>query len=199
MKRNNVTPVLLLGTIVVRLLSYIPSPADASDQQHHLSIRCPGGLVCHHGGSCATGDKDHRSQFLGVDGGSFLDENDDLPWLDVTNVNGEHCVNCHEGWAGVDCTTKYVPCDLDDDDTAGSSITCFNGGTCYMTDNIDDVTGKRETMCDCTNAGLNEGDGTTRYAGEFCQHVRAEECGYGTEEMFCTNGGTCEVIFNEYT
>jgi hypothetical protein len=51
-------------------------------------------------------------------------------------------------------------------------------------------------MCDCTDAGSEEGDGSVRYAGKFCQHVREVECGSGTEEMFCTNGGTC-AIFDE--
>jgi hypothetical protein len=193
------TPVVLLGaSFVVRLLSSIPSLARANDDQQHLSTRCPGGLVCHHGGSCATGDKDHMSssQYLGIDH-TFLEMNDDLPWLDVTNINGEHCVNCHEGWAGVDCKTKYFPCDQVDDDDA-ASITCFNGGTCYVSDNDDDAVDRKQ-ICDCTDAGLEEGDGKTRYAGKFCQHVRAERCGHGTEEMFCTNGGTCEVKFDEYT
>jgi hypothetical protein len=196
------TPVVLLGvSLVVRLLSTIPSVAHADDGRQHLSTRCPGGLVCHHGGSCATGDKDHISSSLGIDR-AFLEANNyDLPWLDATNVNGEHCVNCHEGWAGVDCRTRYVPCDqAGDDDEDAAGITCFNGGTCYVFDNDDDDdAGHRMQMCDCTDAGLDEGDGKTRYAGKFCQHVRAERCGHGTEEMFCTNGGTCAVKFDEVT
>ena len=106
-------------------------------------------------------------------------------------MGGEHCDVCHAGWGGVDCTVRYAPCDPDEPGT----ITCFNGGECYVT-GMDALTGKREHMCDCTNAGSGEGDGSVRYAGKFCQHVREVECGAGTEEMFCTNGGTC-AIFDE--
>ena len=170
---------LLLPLVVV------PSPSTARAQTEHLSTSCPGGLVCHHGGSCATGDKGH-SFLVGRTG--F----DDLPWLDVTNVNGEHCTDCHAGWGGVDCTVRYTPCDPDEPE---GTITCFNGGGCVVTA-YDTLTGKREHMCDCTDAGSEEGDGSVRYAGKFCQHVREVECGSGTEEMFCTNGGTC-AIFDE--
>lgn len=171
---------LLLPLVVV-----LSSPSTARAQTEHLSTSCPGGLVCHHGGSCATGDKGH-SFLVGRTG--F----DDLPWLDVTNVNGEHCTDCHAGWGGVDCTVRYTPCDPDEPE---GTITCFNGGGCIVTA-YDTLTGKREHMCDCTDAGSEEGDGSVRYAGKFCQHVREVECGSGTEEMFCTNGGTC-AIFDE--
>lgn len=147
---------------------------------------CPGGLKCHHGGECATGDKDHSLDHPIISA--------DLPWLEELNVNGEHCINCHDGWGGVDCSRKYQVCDPSDPDAP----TCFNGSQCYKM-GISAVSGKYEYMCDCTMAGLEEGgDHTKKYAGKFCQHLQEIQCGDGDgDEMFCTNGGKCVSVLDE--
>lgn len=135
--------------------------------------KCPGGLKCHHGGECATGDKQYADHPVITS---------DLPWLEELNINGEHCINCHDGWGGVDCNRRFQVCDEHDP----SAPTCFNGSTCYKM-GISQATRKYEYMCDCTDA---EHDGR-RYAGQYCQHVREEQC---DEEMFCTNGGKCQSL-----
>ncbi|KAL7461415.1 hypothetical protein ACHAXS_001835 [Conticribra weissflogii] len=132
---------------------------------------CPGGLHCHHGGECAVGDKSHADDGYAITA--------DLPWLEELNRNGEHCINCHDGWGGVDCNRKYQQCDPDDPD----SPTCFHGGECYKM-GISPDTGEYEYMCDCTKSN----EGSLRYAGEFCQHLEDDTCG---DEMYCTNGGKC--------
>jgi len=147
---------------------------------------CPGGLKCHHGGECATGDKDHSLDHPIISA--------DLPWLEELNVNGEHCINCHDGWGGVDCSRKYQVCDPSDPDAP----TCFNGSQCYKM-GISAVSGKYEYMCDCTMAGQEEGgDHTKKYAGKFCQHLQEIQCGDSDDdEMFCTNGGKCVSVLDE--
>ncbi|KAL7534181.1 hypothetical protein ACHAWF_004744 [Thalassiosira exigua] len=156
-----------VGVIFLRLLNF------AFSQRHG---HCPGGLKCHHGGICATGDKDYSLDHPII--------SSDLPWLEVLNVNGEHCTGCHDGWGGVDCGRKYQVCHAADPDAP----TCFNGSTCYKM-GISSTTDKYEYLCDCSSASH---DGL-KYAGKFCQHVHEERC---DEEMFCTNGGRCKSMLN---
>ena len=172
-----------IGKFMVFFLSSL-APAYASNPYFANAQRgpCPGGLKCHHGGECATGDKDHSLDYS---------TSTDLPWLEVTNINGEHCINCHEGYGGVDCSRMYQICNPDDPDAP----TCFNGSECYKM-GISVETGKYEYMCDCTAAGLDD-DGVLKYAGKYCQHISEQKCGSGNDEMFCTNGGKCTSAVDE--
>ncbi len=144
------------------------------------AMRCPGGLKCHHGGQCAIGDKDYS-----LDLSSKLSP--DIPWLEQLNLNGEHCVNCNDGWGGLDCGRRYEVCDAGDP----RAPTCFNGGECYKL-GINDQTGGYEYMCDCSKAGRDIG---VTFTGNFCQHEAGERC---NDEMFCTNGGFCLRVTNEH-
>eukprot|EP00578_Thalassiosira_sp_NH16_P016203 CAMPEP_0181125462 /NCGR_PEP_ID=MMETSP1071-20121207/27064_1 /TAXON_ID=35127 /ORGANISM="Thalassiosira sp., Strain NH16" /LENGTH=759 /DNA_ID=CAMNT_0023210909 /DNA_START=46 /DNA_END=2325 /DNA_ORIENTATION=+ len=165
------------SSLTVLLLSSIAPVARSSNIRH---APCPGGLKCHHGGECATGDKDHSLDHPLI--------TSDLPWLEETNVNGEHCINCHDGWGGVACSRHYQKCDAHDP----HAPTCFNGAECRKM-GISATTGMYEYSCDCTTAGLDE-DGDVKYAGKYCQHLHEEKCGFGDEEMFCTNGGKCVIV-----
>ena len=142
----------------------LPTLASAS--------QCPGGLICHHGGVCAVGDKDYS-----LDQASKISP--DIPWLEQLNVNGEHCVHCYDGWGGIDCGRRYEICDAGDP----SAPICFNGGECYKM-GIDEQTGGYEYMCDCSVAGK---DVSLSFAGTYCQHEEGERC---NSQMFCTNGST---------
>lgn len=177
-----------MGSTLLLLFTSYPTSVVSSNLSMEDAPHgpCPGGLKCHHGGECATGDKDHSLDHPIISA--------DLPWLEELNVNGEHCINCHDGWGGVDCSRKYQVCDPSDPDAP----TCFNGSQCYKM-GISAVSGKYEYMCDCTMAGLEEGgDHTKKYAGKFCQHLQEIQCGDGDgDEMFCTNGGKCVSVLDE--
>ena len=156
----------------IKLLLILP-PLVASGISHsRLKTQCPGGLICHHGGECSTGDQPSTARHT----------LEDLPWTEQLNINGEHCTNCHEGFGGVDCSRKYEICDESDP----NSPTCFNGGKCLKM-GIDAATGKFDYMCDCSAASELTG-GQYKYAGQFCQHIEEMKC---NDEMFCTNGGEC--------
>ena len=99
-------------------------------------------------------------------------------------MNGYHCINCHEGYGGVDCGRKSQVCDAADPDAP----TCFNGSACYKM-GIDEKTGKYDYMCDCTKAAQH--DNGVKYAGKYCQHVQEVIC---NDEMFCTNNGKCKTV-----
>ena len=153
----------------IKLLALLPPLISSS----RLNTKCPGGLVCHHGGECSTGDNPALQRYT---------LSNDLPWTEQLNINNEHCINCHEGFGGVDCSRKYEVCDESDPD----SPTCFNGGKCLKM-GIDAETGKFDYMCDCSAATDLTG-GQFRYAGQFCQHIEETKC---DDEMYCTNGGQC--------
>ncbi|KAL3779763.1 hypothetical protein HJC23_008127 [Cyclotella cryptica] len=158
---------------ILFLLPLVPPVTSSS----YLNTACPGGLTCHHGGKCSTGDKLYSSEPYAL--------SSDLPWTEQLNVNNEHCTNCHEGWGGVDCSRKYEICDENDPD----SPTCFNGGKCVKM-GIDADTGSFDYMCDCSAATALSGE-KYRYAGQFCQHIEETKC---DDEMFCTNGGVCVSV-----
>jgi hypothetical protein len=190
---------LVIAAIMIIISSSSTIPYVHANKQYasstSLSTICPGGLICHHGGTCTTGNKDHGGGgggiFASLDDLSMLDSLD-LPLLEITNVNGEYCTNCHEGWGGVDCSVRFTQCDPNDNE----SISCLHGGQCYLT-GIDAETGKNLHICDCTSAGKDEGNGLLRYAGKYCQHIQETQCGIGTDEMFCTNKGKCKITLDE--
>ncbi|KAL7524994.1 hypothetical protein ACHAXR_000807 [Thalassiosira sp. AJA248-18] len=168
---------------ILALLYPIPVLSSNSNFANAPHARCPNGLKCHHGGQCATGDKDHT-----LDHPAMISA--DLPWLEEPlNVNGEHCINCHDGWGGVDCNRQYQQCDANDP----NAPTCFNGSTCWKmgvsSSGVHEGT-RYDYMCDCTDAEHNG----VKYAGKFCQHVQEDDC---DEEMFCTNGGKCKSLLGD--
>lgn len=67
---------------------------------------------------------------------------------------------------------------------------CYHGGTCVETEINNSGVVTREYHCDCTTAS---DENSHLFAGKYCQHESTQFCSETDENLFCTNGGTCNT------
>ena len=104
-----------------------------------------------------------------------------LDWAQIVGEGGEIC-NCLDGWTGQTCETPFEECE-------DGVHRCYHGGVCLPA--LYGPSGIEQRLCNCELA--IDGNGN-HYRGKYCQETSTNTCA-NSDDVFCLNGGTCNVDF----